>query len=452
MGSILFDFLTESVLFDPGHLEDHYVRLADNEITGELQCYREFCLSHQEELVAEAVGTRSGFHVFPGTHWVHPILLKQSALYVERYVLSDPLFPLTEQEKPYGRAMRSYLGHDDPHRLDRDRLAEAVTRLIGLTPMIASDYVKCIPVSYLFEIPEHIPIYYSKTRFSEVLAPELLTFFQRHKSIQPLRLAGTGWIEDPSARVSRGIAVEFGDDDSAGMMYQLFEHEVESLDEATRTVTARIFLPESLPTEAYYDSWVEQSVNRTAINFYDRLCTELALSVQLGASYLCFSEFRNSLLANFFPVTVNVAEHSANVFLQLSLPFLDEIDTETLMKVRRDDGEAFQVFRRELERQFWDLRTEEDPYRLRIKAEKVMHDLATVQHELLILKLNQIRRGALANAVVLSATLAATFLANGHYLPALIGAAAGGYKLKSDYDAALRQNASFFLWKARRMS
>jgi hypothetical protein len=33
------------------------------------------------------------------------LLLKQCALYVQRYVLSDPLFPLTEQETAHGRAM-----------------------------------------------------------------------------------------------------------------------------------------------------------------------------------------------------------------------------------------------------------------------------------------------------------------------------------------------------------
>lgn len=137
MGSILFDFLTESVLFDPRHLKDQYVGLTDIEIGAVLRLYREFCLSHRDELIAEAVGTKSGFHVFPGTHSISPNLLKQSALYVERYVLSDPLFPLTEQEKPYGRAVRSYLGQDDPHQLGRIRLANAVAQLKNLTPMIA---------------------------------------------------------------------------------------------------------------------------------------------------------------------------------------------------------------------------------------------------------------------------------------------------------------------------
>ncbi len=249
MGSILFDFLTESVLFDPANLEDQYVGLSDSEIAGVLQRYREFCLSHREELLAEAVGTESGFHVFPGTHSVHLNLLKQSALYVERYVLSDPLFPLTEQEKPYDRAMRSYLGHEGPHRPDRARLAKAITQLKNLTPMIAANYVKCLPVSYLFESSEHLPVYYSETRFSDVLPADLLSFFRQHQRVHALRRDKNGWIGDPSAGVSRAIAIEFGDDFSAGMIYQLFEHEIESLDEAARTYTARISLPESPPAK-----------------------------------------------------------------------------------------------------------------------------------------------------------------------------------------------------------
>jgi hypothetical protein len=208
-------------------------------------------------------------------------------------------------------------------------------------------------------------------------------------------------------------------------------------------------MPESPPEQEYYDSWVEQSLNRTAINYYDRLRAELALCVRLGGSYLCFSEFRSELLTRFFPVMAGVSEHTANVLLQMTVPFLDEIDTEALMRVRREEGEAFQTFRRELEKQFWDLRMEEDPERLRVKAERAMHEFATVQHELLTVKLKRLRRGALANAVILSATLAGTVMA-GHYLPALIGGVGGAYKLKADYDAELRQHPSFFLWKARR--
>jgi len=96
----------------------------------------------------------------------------------------------------------------------------------------------------------------------------------------------------------------------------------------------------------------------------------------------------------------------------------------------------------------WDLRNEQDPERLRSKAQKVMHDLGSVQHGLLSLKLTQFRR----NAIIQYATLGATLLASQQYLPGLIAAAGLAIKLKADYDAALRQNPAYFLWKARRSS
>lgn len=450
MGSVLFDFLTESWLFHPEHVEEKFANVASGEIIKELQRYREFCLSHREELISEAVGAKSGFRIFPGAHSVDQRLLKQSALYVERYILADPIFPFTEQEKPYGRAMRKYLGEEDPHKLDRAELAEAILRLKSLTPMVAADYVKFIPVSYLFESPEELPLYYSKNRFSDVLPADLLSFFRQHKNVHILRKEKHGWIEDPTADLTRNIAIDFGDDRSGGMLFQLFDHEVSEFDEATGRYTARLSLPEELPEQASYDAWVEQSINRTAINCYDRMCKELTLSMALGASYMCISEFRNELLTRFFPVKSGTAEHSASVFLHIDVPFIDEIDTDTLMRLRRDEGEAFQVFRHELERQLWDLRVEENPEKLRVKAEKVMHDLATVQHEQLTINLHKLRRGVLADAVILSAALVATIISTHLYWPAIVGAVAGAYKLKSDHDAALRQNPSFFLWKARR--
>jgi hypothetical protein len=49
------------------------------------------------------------------------------------------------------------------------------------------------------------------------------------------------------------------------------------------------------------------------------------------------------------------------------------------LRVRTDDGEAFQTFRLELEKQLRDLRLIKDPEQLRIKAENAMHELCEVQ-------------------------------------------------------------------------
>lgn len=442
LGSILFDFLTESVLFSPQGLAEDYASLPEAELSLALQDDREFCVTHQQELAAEAMSKRGSFTLFTGLHPVPLDVLKQSALYVERYVIADPLFPLTEPEHAVGRAMRSYLGVCK-ERLDRAAISKAATGLRALTAMIAADYVKCLPVSFLFEVPEHVPIYFSENRFSDALRSDVLSFFHAQATVEPLRRDGAEWVTDPNASVAREIAVGFGDEPGE-MLYQLFEQKIEFLDEATGTYTANITLPDTPPAPDYYAAWVDQSVNRTAINLLRRLSTELALSVELGASYVCFSQFRCDLLSKFFPVTVETAQHTANIMLALDLPFATEIDTDSLMTLRREEGETFQIFRRELERQLWDLRHEQDRERLRSKVQKVMHELGSVQSGLLSQKLKQFRR----NAVIQYATLGATLLASHQYLPGLIAAAGLSLKLKADYDAALRQNPAYFLWKA----
>jgi hypothetical protein len=450
MGSLLFDFLTESFLFKTDLIEEQFAGVDDKELAAELQRYRNYALSRREDLVAEAVDTGTGFRVFPGLSDVPLRHLKQTALYVERYVLKDPLFPFTEQETEPSRVMRSYLGHPNPHEIDRAQLAETLRYLRELTPMVAADYVKWLPVTYLFEPPTELPIHYSKSRFADELPAEMAKFFHDNAVVETLRRDEKGWISDKTLSPSRGIAISFRGDSEPGMMFQLFKSEVTSFDENTGQLTARVSLPAELPGHAYFDHWVEQSLNQTAINAYDRLCTELSLSATLGTSYMCSSEFRHDFLTRFFPTATTTSEHTANVLMQLTLPFLDEIDTSTLMAVRRDDGEAFQQFRHYLEQQFWDLRTEADAIKARSKADKVVHELATVQQEALSARLKQLRRGALAQTAILWATLTGTFLAGSTYWPALIVAGAGAYKLATEYQAALRQTPGFFLWKVRR--
>jgi hypothetical protein len=65
--------------------------------------------------------------------------------------------------------------------------------------------------------------------------------------------------------------------------------------------------------------------------------------------------------------------------MSVDLPFLKELDIEMLMKVRQEEGEAFQSFRLELDKQLRELRLVKDPEALKIKTENVMHELSEVQ-------------------------------------------------------------------------
>ena len=149
MGSILFDFLTESLLFNPVHVDEQFRTVAEEDLAKELANYREFCPAHLLELQGEASSPSSILRVYAGEHRTSIATLKRSAFYVEQYVLPDPLFPLTRPSTAFSEAFKESLSIP-AKGIDREALAEAVKYLRDLTAMVASNYVKFLPVSYLF--------------------------------------------------------------------------------------------------------------------------------------------------------------------------------------------------------------------------------------------------------------------------------------------------------------
>jgi hypothetical protein len=373
--------------------------------------------------------------------------LKQSALYIHQYVLPDPLFPFTKKRSETNNAIASYLGFKSDG-LDRHELVRAVKYLKTLTPMVAANYVKLLPVSILFEPPEQPPIYHSDNQFSDLLPSELLEFFRARAIVRSLRQVDKEWVVDNDLIIGRAITIEFRDHKSSDLKVQfLFQPEFTKLDDSGH-FGARLFIPPDLPSPEMFEGWVTQSVNRASSDIYQELRTEVRMARQLGASLLTDSILISNLLTRFFPSGPATATHTANLVLNVELPFFDNLDTDRLMSIRTNDGEAFENFRNELDKQLWDLRFESDPDRLRSKAQKVFHDLGTVQTHLLRMKAQDLRKGALAQAVILSATFAGTLVAAGLTPIAPIVAAAGMAKAAADYRTALRANPAFFLWKA----
>lgn len=446
MGSILFDFLTESLFFNPVHIDEQFQAVAEEDLAKELASYREFCLAHLLELQGEANSPGSVLRVYAGQHRTSIAELKRSAFYVEQYVLPDPLFRLTRPTTPFSKAFRASLSIP-AKGIDREALTEAVKYLRDLTPMVAPNYVKFLPVSYLFEPPDELPIYYSENEFIDLLRPDVMAFFREHAMTQRLTKANGGWLME-ELDVCRAISVQFRDDDTPHVsIYHLFEQQLVKTDDVTGVVTFRQYMPDTLPSRPYFDRWVRQSVHRTAAEYYYELTTEMLVTAQLGASYLSSSPFKHEVLQRFFPTTDGVTTRTADTFLNLELPFLDHVDTETLMQVRNNDGEVFQSFRHELERQFWDLQGESDPEKRRLRAEKVIFELGTVQHSALSMKVKDLRRGALAQATIITATLIGSIALGGLAVLAPIIAAANGINTAINYRKETRHNPAFFLWK-----
>jgi hypothetical protein len=97
MGSILYNFLSESFLLDARLVDEHYSSISEQELQSELNRYREFCLGHVKDLLEEVTGPSTALRLFGGKSFQRIETLKQSAFYLDAVVLPDPLFPLTQR-------------------------------------------------------------------------------------------------------------------------------------------------------------------------------------------------------------------------------------------------------------------------------------------------------------------------------------------------------------------
>jgi hypothetical protein len=453
MGSKVFDFLSDSFLFDDARIRDQFASTPEDEILKELRRYREFCLSAAAELEQEASSNPSSLKLFSGGKNLNPRLLKQSAFYVEQHILYDPLFELTSWRPPHKDKVRSaykaFLGGRLPDSsFDKEKLAKTVARLKGLTPMVAANYVKLLPTSYFFEPPEKFPLKYSDNGFADAVPQSLLKFFHKNAVVESMKTVDGAIIIDGSFELGRGIHVRFKDhgmEDARG--YQLVEQQVMSGKPGGRTIKVSMYMPPWPPARKEFDDWVYQSINQTAGHLYRRLVLESTFAVRVGASYLSDSPFAFRLLEQVVPVKDTIKMNTTNALMSVELPFLDEVDVETLMKVRQEEGEAFQSFRLELDKHLRELRLIEDPEALRVKTENVLHELSEVQVHQINQKVVYLKKRIFVEAAVAAGSLLGAVQSGGFTLPVALLAAFQGYKSFAEYQRQKRENPAFFLWK-----
>jgi hypothetical protein len=447
MGSKLFDFLSESFLFDGSLINDQFNSVSEGEILKELERYREFCLSSAAELEHEALSNPSNLKLFSGIRRVPPGLLKQSAFYVEQHILYDPLFELTHRMDNNDQALDALFGlKREP--FDKSRLSQVASYLKSLTPMVVANYVKLLPTSYFFEPPDQIPFRHSATGFADVLPEPLMRFFQDNAIVESIKVVDGKMTIDGSFELGRDIHIRFKDhgiDDARG--YKLAKQYIKSKDDETRTVNSIIFRTEEPPDQATFDHWVFQSINQTAEHFYRRVFLENTFAVKYGASYMTKSPLVFKLLEQIMPVEGTVQTNTINALLSVEIPFLDQVDIETLMKVRTEEGEVFKSFRLELDKQLRDLRLVKDPETLKIKTENALHELSEVQVNQINQKVAYLKKRIFVEASVAAASLLGAVQSGGLTLPVALIAAFSGYKSLAEYQRQKRENPAFFFWK-----
>jgi hypothetical protein len=252
MGSRTFDFLADSFLFNEHLLASNYKSVTERRLAQELRSYRSFCKRHKDELVGEVLATRSNLQMFVSDQRAHTLdFLKQTAFYLGQVIFDDPLFGVWHPKSKHQRVWSQFNGLDESV-IDRRQLASIARTLKGATPMVAGGFLKFLPVSYLFEPPQQMPLLHSEDRFASTLPPHLMSFWRENSVVRTLTRQGNALRVEDDLRPCRLIDIRYKDDNFLrGHMEQLFEQRVESA--KGNVVTFAMRMPDAPPPSHIFE-------------------------------------------------------------------------------------------------------------------------------------------------------------------------------------------------------
>lgn len=454
MGSVTYNFLADSILFHERNISENFKNISNERIERELFDYRQHCIKNYDLLLKEIKDKNSLLSVFSSASETPINLLTQTALYFDQYIISDPLFTLTDRRSDMTKVMSEYLGYDNSEEIDRQKLTNIATFLKKITPMVAGNFVKVFPLSYHFEgpkdsVPFNMPIDY----YNGVLPTEILDFFWENVDVKSMKKEenGNGWYVENELYPCRGIVVDFkGTNFSSSMMYHLFEMEVRDFDEKNNKATISHYLPDTAPSIEYFNAWVRQSINSASKAYFDRVFFENYLAAKFNCTYLCDNPFKANLISNTFEVKDSIQTFTANQLMNFDLPFIENIDIEKLMSIRHFEEDTFTLFRVELEKHLRELRSISDEKQLKLKLENAFHELNSVQVQKINQKVQLFQRQMKSSAIVAFAGLAGSVSTGGYSVLLAAAALAKGYKDYLDYREKVRENPAYLLWKVRR--
>ena len=451
MSNVAYTYLSESFLFREDSLSDQFSSITDSEVQAELVRYREYILRSQRDLENEATGDDSRLAIYfetVGRNRPSVDLLKQCGLYFDVALVDDPLFALTVPLHPQGEAATQLLGYNQRQAVERQKVLRTVLFMKALTPMVAADFLKFIPVSLQHESPPEIPVRYSETLFIEGIPKDLRTLFARYASVHSLQKSEGGWSfrEGEPLVPSRGIHVEF-QGLAEEFVYHLFASKSVSFDDETVIARVMNWLPEEPPETEQFRTWVTQSVNQASQRVLLHLVKDVTNAGLLRSLLLTSSPFAAKVLAADPRTTTSLEADLARLALQVDVPVLTSVTVADLMRVRMQNGEAFQNFRRALQRKVRDLRNLDDPSALAGKLEEASHELTELQVQDVAASIRRLKRELTFEGLVAVASLAAIIPTGGMSLLPLMVAGSQASATLNRYLGEAKAHPAYFLWR-----
>ncbi len=199
--------------------------------------------------------------------------IRQTALYIDRLYVYDPLFSFYNPPSQYSKIMSEFFGFKKNGVLDRPKLRKAVEYLKALTPFVVYDYVQIIPFQHRPDLSKGVKIFASENQyqFRELLPNKIRSWFHDRVTVRSMQQSTSSWVVLDDLHPCRGIFISFqGSDSRGGRIYHLFEQEIVEFDQNSGKYTAKMQLPSDPPEQNYFNAWVEQSINRASSDIFEK--------------------------------------------------------------------------------------------------------------------------------------------------------------------------------------
>ena len=449
MGSILYDFLTESFLFDEDLVGEAFRQVPEAKLASELEHYREFCANTLDNIVAE-IPMGDGTNLFQACI---PSLdaLKKTALYVPCHIISDPLlrFAPSGRQKA-ARPLMEAAGLRE-EAINRDSLANAIRFMRATTPMVAANCLKFWPADLLENANPTMVLRHSDSLFRDEVPPQIYSMMHERAVVRSVFTGdGVGYVKS-TLEPCRKISVRFLDDDpGSAYFYVLHQAAVNSFDDEKLTANIAMTMPSEPPDREQFDAWVEQSINQSAVSFLRDLVSEHRVASDCGACLRVENPLAFEILKILSLGSNGIETATASLIIDLKLPFVGALDLDTLMRIRLNEGESFQAFRRALEVGARELRLESDPHRLEVRKENFLHELSEVQVAACVSQVESLRKQGIAEATVALLGLTGVIQTAGWSLLAALTGFAQGYRTYEAYRSKVRTSPGYFLWRLKK--
>jgi len=446
MGSLLFDFLNDSVLFDDGRLDTHFSGVDNNRLTRELVGYRDHVVTNMAGIIDEARAGKGTLSVLGNAQLSTVPELTKAAFYFDTVIVTDPLFSLTPPPPEVAKFAIGMSGADTPWQLDRERIVAAVGLMKSLRLAVVTGYVRFMP-DLRGRIAHEVPVMKSDDLFASLLPQEIRDLYYKAVQIDSIeRIGTTNAVRfGPLSPDTSEIGIRFEDNEGArsGPMwgYRFMETDRVHSDDPSK-VKLRM---RQVPAGTAVDNWVAQSVNLAAANHFTDLEGRTGRALDLGAGFLVNSKLEQSVLGGRRREDINT--FGGDCIVNLDVPVLTGVPLDDILRIRADDGMAFANFRAALQGKLRALRTEQDPAKTRAGVEDAVHELGEIQRIQIARNMQSLKKKALFDVALAVGSLAAS--------PAspwtLAGALAAVVKGREHYVNYRSQsdNPAFFLWRVK---